>query len=127
MLVILDTHALLWSLFDPQCLSPAARSAISAPRNTVHFSQVSLLEIQIKTDLGKLSMDIAPAALPAKAEEAGLVFLPLSNRAIFALSRLPPLHRDPFDRLLISETLVNHATLITCDPAVRKYPVRSVW
>lgn len=93
----------------------------------VFFSQVSLLEIQIKAALGKLQLDFPVANIPDLAERSGLTVLPLSNAAIFTLPKLPTVHRDPFDRLLICEAIQEGVPLVTPDEVIRRYPVRVLW
>jgi PIN domain nuclease of toxin-antitoxin system len=104
---LLDTSVLIWWLSEPLRLSPAARESLGDPDAEVLFSQVSLLEIQIKASLGKLSLDFPVDRIPSLAAESGLTDLPLSNAAIFTLPKLPSLHRDPFDRLLICSTVTS--------------------
>jgi PIN domain nuclease of toxin-antitoxin system len=93
----------------------------------VLYSQVSLLEIQIKVTLGKLQLDFPVATTPDLAEQSGLTRLPLSNAAIFTLPKLPAVHRDPFDRLLICEAIQEGVPLVTSDEIIRRYPVRVLW
>jgi PIN domain nuclease of toxin-antitoxin system len=93
----------------------------------VFFSQVSLLEIQIKVPLGKLQLDFPVARIPNLADQSGLTLLPLSNAAIFTLPKLPAVHRDPFDRLLICEAIQEGVPLVTPDEIIRRYPVRVEW
>jgi PIN domain nuclease of toxin-antitoxin system len=92
-----------------------------------HLSQVSLLEIEIKYDLGKLELPETPQNfLPQLIEDSGLNFHSLENKAIFMLGKLPKLHRDPFDRLLIASALVNGWEIATVDPMFDQYPVQIV-
>ena len=124
---LLDTNALIWWLIEPARIKPSVLEVLQRPETVVYFSQISLLEIQIKVSLGKLKLGFALENLPALGEESGLSFLPLSNAAIFTLPKLPLLHRDPFDRLLICESIQTGAALVTSDEIIHKYPVRTFW
>lgn len=97
------------------------------PDAVVFFSQVSLLEIQIKATLGKLQLGFPITTIPDLADRSGLTALPLSNAAIFTLPKLPALHRDPFDRLLICEAIQEGVPLVTSDEIIRRYPIRVLW
>jgi len=125
--LLLDTNALLWSLSSPDRLSDEARRTLEREDTTVFFSQVSLLEIQIKLSVGKLRLDIEPEQLPGSAEASGFLPLRLENGAIFLLGKLPLIHRDPFDRLLVCESIYSGAALVTPDPWISKYPVKILW
>ncbi len=109
---------------SPQ-LSIAYRSAAADPQIRWIFHQVSLWEIQIKYDMGKLQLPKAPAVLlPGAIKAAG--FFPgfIEDEGIFLLGKLPFVHRDPFDRLLIAHAVLHGWELATVDSAVAKYPVR---
>lgn len=124
MRVLLDTHALLWSLSgDPQ-LSTTARSIIEDLENEVFVSSVSAWEIAIKRALGKLE---APTELGAAVIDAGLLPRLLRFEDCERLDQLPPLHRDPFDRMLVAQALVDGMPIVTRDPAVARYPVQTIW
>lgn len=124
MRVLLDTHALLWSLSgDPQ-LSSAAQSVIEDLENEVFVSSVSAWEIAIKRALGKLD---APRDLGVAIADAGLLPRLLRFEDCERLEELPPLHRDPFDRMLVAQALVDGIPIVTRDPAVARYPVQTIW
>lgn len=127
MKALLDTSVLLWWLGDPSRINQAVLDQLLEEESLVFFSQVSLLEIQIKTGLGKLKLNFPVSRIPALAEESGLTPLPLSNAAIFTLPKLPDIHRDPFDRLLICEAIQQGVPLVTSDEVIRQYPVKIVW
>jgi len=117
--LLLDTHALIWALADPDELAAAARSAIERPANTVLISPASLYEINLKVSLGKLH---APAAdLVGSIEAAGFTELPLRLAHAALAGRLPFHHRDPFDRLLIAQAQLESLTVVTRDDHFARY------
>jgi PIN domain nuclease of toxin-antitoxin system len=125
--LLLDTHIFLWSQFAPSKLSPKLSALFSSEDACWHLSQVSVLEIQVKYDLGKLELPETPQNfLPELIQDSGLNFHHLENKAIFMLGKLPRLHRDPFDRLLIASALVNGWEIATVDHIFDQYPVQTV-
>jgi PIN domain nuclease of toxin-antitoxin system len=124
MRILLDTHVFLWYISaDPQ-LPVAFREAIREPANEVFLSVASVWEAVIKFALGKLPLPEAPAEyLPRQREDHRIGTLPVEEGAFVHLAGLPPLHRDPFDRILIAQTLQHGLKLATVDDAVRAYPV----
>jgi PIN domain nuclease of toxin-antitoxin system len=116
--LLLDTHVFLWWLSNPGLLSPAAASAISDPQNRVVVSVVVLWEIAIKRVIGKLT---APIDLETDVVRAGFELLTLEVAHIVATEQLPLHHRDPFDRILVAQALVEGATLVTRDPHLSPY------
>jgi len=110
--------------FSPGRLSADHKRLLKDSANERILLQVSLWEIQIKHDLGKLPLPKKPAALlPHLIEVSGLKLLPIQDQAIFLLGNLPPIHRDPFDRLLVAHALTNGWTLMTADETLKHYPV----
>ncbi|HKJ91421.1 MAG TPA: type II toxin-antitoxin system VapC family toxin [Oceanipulchritudo sp.] len=125
--ILLDTHIFLWMQFESEKLSTNLAGLLKRGDVNWYLSQVSVLEIQIKHSLGKLQLPAAPGEwLPGLIEKSGLEFRPLSNEAIFMLSKLPDLHRDPFDRLLVSTALTEGWEIATADYQLKKYPVRTL-
>ena len=125
--LLLDTHVFLWSQFAPSKLSPKLAELFAAEDVCWHLNQISVLEIQIKYDLGKLELSETPQKfLPGLIQDSGLNFHPLENKAIYMLGKLPQLHRDPFDRLLIASALVKGWEIATVDPVFDQYPVQIV-
>jgi len=124
---LLDTSVLLWWLGDPGRIGPSLMRELKNDASILLFSQVSLLEIQIKVGLGKLQLDFPVEQIPELAERSGLTALSLDNAAIFTLSKLPAVHRDPFDRLLVCEAIQQGVPLITPDEVLHRYPVRILW
>lgn len=101
---------------------------IASPDDEVYLSIVSVWEISIKYALGKLPLPVSPDFfIPAQRERHGIARLDLDEEAVFAAIRLPPVHRDPFDRMLVCQALVHGLTIVTPDRAIRDYPVRTAW
>jgi PIN domain nuclease of toxin-antitoxin system len=118
MKLLLDTHALLWSIIAPEQLSPTARAGITDPAAQVAVSAVSFWEIAIKSALGKLTLSgTTPEALVDAAQQQGFDLLPLDPRLAASFTKLPvdPQHRDPFDRMLIWQAISLGYTLVSGD------------
>jgi len=124
MRLLLDTHIFLWYISaDPQ-LPTVYVDAIRDPANEVYLSVASVWEAVIKYALGKLPLPEAPAEyLPRQREAHRIATLPIEERALAHLAGLPPLHRDPFDRILVAQALQHGLTVVTVDDAVRAYAV----
>ena len=124
MRLLLDTHVFLWYITADSRLPAAWQTAIRDPANEVYLSVASVWEAVIKYQLGKLPLPEPPADyLPRQREAHGIASLPVEEGAMAPLAGLPPLHRDPFDRLLIAQALQHGLTLATVDPEVTAYPV----
>ena len=126
--LLLDTHAPLWWLAEPDRLSPEAQAAIAEPANGVHVSAASGWEIATKVRLGKL-----PAGrellddLPGLLADQGFQLLPITlQHGLHAGSYTMP-HRDPFDRLLAAQAELARLTLVSVDPALQAFPCRLLW
>ncbi|NMF56547.1 type II toxin-antitoxin system VapC family toxin [Pseudanabaena yagii] len=124
MRLLLDTHIFLWFLNgDPQ-LSSQFRDYIQDPNNNVYLSVVSVWEATIKYQLGKLPFPESPATyLPRQRIRHQIDSLQIDEASITQLIRLPPLHRDPFDRLLICQSIQHNLTIVTADQAIINYPI----
>ena len=121
---LLDTCTFLWLADNAPQLSPAARETFLDPANTFYFSAASAAEICIKVSIGKLHLRTDPQRL-IEDEQAknALLLLPFSQVHAFHLITLPPIHKDPFDRMLITQALSHTLTLLTPPPLIRQYPV----
>lgn len=115
--LLLDTHFLLWAVGAPKKLPSAARKRIDD--SEVFVSAASIWEVSIKAALGKLQAD--PAELLAAIEPAGFSLLPISGEHAAAVARLPPLHNDPFDRMLVAQAKTEPLLLLTNDSALAGY------
>ncbi len=122
MKLLLDTHLLLWAAGDPGRLSAVARALIGAPENELLFSAASLWEIAIKRRMGREDFRVDVRLLRRGLLYNGYGELPVGSEHAVALDGLPPLHKDPFDRLLVAQALVEGITLLTSDERVAQYP-----
>lgn len=120
MILLLDAHALLWWLGDDPSLGESARSAIRSPANDVLVSAASVWEIEIKRAVGKL---IAPEGVVAAIESAGFGAIPITPVDAERAGRLPPHHRDPFDRMLVAQATRLDAIVVTRDASFAAYDV----
>lgn len=128
MKLLLDTHLLLWAAGAPKRLSGAARRLIQAPDAELFYSAASLWEIVVKRTLGREDFRVEPRALRRGLLENGYAELAVTGEHALAVDTLPPLHKDPFDRILIAQSLTEGITLLTADSHVAKYsgPIRKV-
>ncbi len=117
---LLDTHIVLWWLFDDQQLDQRYRDLLANPTNHIVISTVTIWEIVIKQVLGKLT---APDNLKEILYENEFEILAILPDHVFYLKQLPILHKDPFDRLLISQAICENLTLVTVDTIIPKYKV----
>jgi PIN domain nuclease of toxin-antitoxin system len=125
--LLLDTCTFLW-LAGGASLSPAASAAVRDPSNEVFLSAVSTWEIVTKHRAGRLPLPEPPDRLiPIERRLRGVAALPLDEDATFQGLRLPLLHRDPFDRMLIAQAVAHGLAIVTPDPAIAQYPVRVIW
>jgi PIN domain nuclease of toxin-antitoxin system len=128
MKLLLDSHTFIWSYAEKYKLSPTALSEMSKLSNQLYLSIVSIWEIQIKIQAGKFKFDRPFAEIIAEQEEVnGLHLLPINPSHIFELENLPPHHRDPFDRLLISQAMVEGMTLVSFDKHFTQYKADLLW
>jgi PIN domain nuclease of toxin-antitoxin system len=130
MKLILDTCTFLWLASAEHRLSSTAVELIRDPDHRVLLSAVSAWEIGIKHTLGRLPLPqgLSPAAfIPEARARHGVDALPLDEADTFALGRLPTLHQDPFDRMLICQAIGGQAVLLTPDPLIAQYPVAVRW
>lgn len=121
MVLLLDTHILLWTLGSPRRLPRDVVAQIESPETTVYFSAVNIWEIAIKTALGKIDFPYSPEDIAQAATATGFIELPISAAHAAKVAHLPLHHRDPFDRLLIAQALLMPAQLLTADSALAPY------
>ena len=122
MKLLLDTHVLLWAAGQPERLSSDARSLFDDPENELTFSAASLWEVAIKRGLGRADFRVDARLLRRGLLNNGYRELTITGEHAIALDLLPPLHKDPFDRMLIAQSLVENITLITADRVLAQYP-----
>jgi len=116
--IIIDTHIFLWALSDPNKISGAKRSALEDLSNTIYISAVSIAELMIKTSLKKLRIDFDPVGM---AKESGFALLDFSAKAALLLKDMPFHHKDPFDRMLIAQSITDNYPIMTEDPKIALY------
>jgi PIN domain nuclease of toxin-antitoxin system len=122
MKLLLDTHVLLWAAGQPERLSSSARDLLDAPEHELLFSAASLWEVAIKRGLGREDFRVDPGLLRRGLLDNGYQELPITSAHAVMVDRLPPLHKDPFDRLLLAQADVEGISLVTADEAVARYP-----
>jgi PIN domain nuclease of toxin-antitoxin system len=128
MKLLLDTHALLWWLFDDPQLSPEARTAIADFDNTIFVSSASAWEIATKHRLGRLPEAAAVAKrLPTLLQRATFTPLPISVEHALAAGSLLGAHKDPFDRMLIAQARLEKLSVATIDKVFKDYGIAVVW
>jgi PIN domain nuclease of toxin-antitoxin system len=125
--LLLDTHTFLWAIGDVKRLSSAVRQRLEDPEVKRVVSVVPLWEIAVKTQIGKLPMPDDPNFYEEQLALLHASMLPIEARHIFELMRLPLLHRDPFDRMLVAQAKRDSLLLVTCDAAMSGYAIERFW
>jgi PIN domain nuclease of toxin-antitoxin system len=126
--VVLDTCTFLWIALEPTRLSVEARRIFADPANHFLLSVISAWEIALKYGLGQLALQQPPPLfVPTQRSRHGIALLPLSEQAALYVPSLPRLHKDPFDRLLVSQAIVDNLLILTPDPLIQRYPVQTRW
>jgi len=120
--LLLDTHLLLWAAGQPERLPPTAHALLEDLRNELLFSAASLWEIAVKRELGRDDFRVDPRLLRRGLLDNGYGELAITSAHAVALDSLPPIHKDPFDRILVAQSIVEGITLLTADPVVAEYP-----
>jgi PIN domain nuclease of toxin-antitoxin system len=126
MRLLLDTQLLLWAAGQPKKLSAEMRRLLDDPENQLIYSPVSLWEIALKQALGRRDLRVDIRMLRRGMLDNGYLELPITGAHAIAMDHLPPLHSDPFDRMLVAQAMTEGAALLTVDPLVAQYhgPVR---
>jgi len=126
--LLLDTHAFLWWICDDVRLSGRARSLLADGQNEVYFSAASAWELAIKAGAGRIMLPGDPERFVAEQVAANAFqVLPVHIRHALKVFGLPPLHRDPFDRMLIAQAVVEEMPILSADPQLARYPVEIIW
>jgi PIN domain nuclease of toxin-antitoxin system len=120
--LLLDTHILLWGAIEPERLPVSVSALIEDPGNEITFSVVTLWEVALKTARGRGDFRVHVGSLRRQLIDNGYAELAVSGAHAVALAILPPLHKDPFDRMLVAQAIVEGVTLLTGDPVVARYP-----
>lgn len=128
MKLLLDTQILLWAAGQPERLPAPARRLLNSPRNELLFSAASLWEVAIKNALGRHDFRVEPRLLRRGLLDNGYAEVPVTSQHAVSIDSLPPLHKDPFDRLLLAQAVSEGITLLTADAQLAQYrgPVRQV-
>jgi PIN domain nuclease of toxin-antitoxin system len=119
--LLLDTHLLLWAAGQPEKLSVAARALLEDPDNELLFSPASLWEVAVKRGLGRADFQVDPRQMRRGLLDNGYSELPITSEHAVAVDGLPPIHKDPFDRMLVAQATVEGVALLTADPLVAQY------
>ena len=128
MKLLLDTCTFLWLISDSGNVPVRVVEMYRAPENEVYLSAASAWEIALKCARGRLPLPAPPERLVREEREVrGIDPLPIDEESALHLSRLPALHRDPFDRILVSQAIVHGLVILTPDPLVTQYPARTIW
>jgi PIN domain nuclease of toxin-antitoxin system len=128
MSLLLDTHAFLWWITKSPRLSAVARAAVLSADGDVLVSAATVWEIAIKAALGKIELLDDPAVLvPDQIAQHGFTALAVDMRHALRVFSLPPLHRDPFDRMLVAQSQIEGVPIVTADPLIASYDVPTIW
>jgi PIN domain nuclease of toxin-antitoxin system len=128
MKLLLDTHVFIWWANEPERLTPKVLSLCKDTGNILILSVASVWEMQIKTQLGKLKIDLSlPDLIRSQQQTNNIQILPIELEHVLELQNLPPHHNDPFDRLLIVQAKAEDALLVSKDKAFKKYKTKLLW
>ncbi|MBI5854704.1 MAG: type II toxin-antitoxin system VapC family toxin [Nitrospirae bacterium] len=128
MKLLLDTCTFLWIITDAPDLSARARDLFLNPDHEVYLSSVSVWEMCVKYKLGRLPFPEPPERfIPLQRERHAIESLPLTEPATLHLHKLSPHHQDPFDRMLVCQAVEHEMVLLTPDPLITQYPIRTAW
>jgi PIN domain nuclease of toxin-antitoxin system len=128
MRVLLDTHTFIWWDSDPAKLSAQALALCQDRANVILLSVVSVWEMQIKRQLGKLQLHLPLAEMIARQQQTNqIIVLPVNLTHVLALEALPAHHKDPFDRFLIAQAREEQAALVSSDPVFARYQIDVLW
>ncbi len=128
MKLLLDTRTFLWWITDSPELSVRVRDAIRNPENELFLSVASAWEMAIKVDLGRLHLPVRPDRfIPNQLTKNAIKSLPIQMGHALYVSRLPAIHRDPFDRIIISQSILEKMAVVTRDPDIVEYKVKILW
>ena len=123
MTYLLDTHVLLWAAGEPQRLTPETQNLLRDPATELTFSTASIWEVVIKSALGRSDFRVDPRQLRDGLLRNGYGELAIRSDHTLAVGQLPPIHNDPFDRILVAQAQVENITLLTMDAQLARYPV----
>jgi len=125
---LIDTQCFLWSFASPELLSDLPQDIFTNPQHSLYFSAASSWEIAIKTGIGKLRLPDPPEVyVPDRLAMSGIKGLAVEHSHVLTVYKLPPLHKDPFDRVLIAQAIAESLILLTADPVIINYNVKTIW
>jgi PIN domain nuclease of toxin-antitoxin system len=124
---LLDTHTAIWSFSDDKRLSLRAEQIILDSSNNISISIASVWELAIKIGIGKMKFPGNSANFVRVAEDNDFLVIPIEPSYLTVLESLPPIHRDPFDRIIIATAIVEQMTIITADESITRYDVPHIW
>lgn len=128
MRLLLDTCTFLWLNGDIERLPRTVREAFESTENDLYLSVVSVWEIAVKWAAGRLTLPDEPSVwVPSRREQNGIASLAVTEEAAIQATKLPALHKDPFDRMLVCQAISEGMALVTPDPLIRQYPVLVIW
>lgn len=127
MRLLLDTQALIWHYENKPSLSNKARTAINNESNERFISLASIWEMNIKVGLGKLKLGAPLVDIISRYKDEGVQILAITESHAHGVRLLPSIHRDPFDRMLVSQARCNNLVIVTVDENIRQYPVQWIW
>ena len=128
MKILLDTCTFIWAVSQPAALSARARTLFQSPENEIYLSAASTWEIATKHALGRLPLPgPLEQLLPTLRAKHGVDSLPIDEESTLQLARLPVLHRDPFDRMIVCQSIVHGMAVLTPDRLIAQYPARVLW
>jgi len=126
---LLDTCAVLWLMLKPDRMVPRLLDTLANRQNTLYVSSVSTWEIIVKWQTGKLALPVNPVQffISLRTGLAAITPLAFDDAAALQLVKLPRLHSDPFDRMLICQAIEHGLTIVTPDPLIQQYPIKTLW
>ncbi len=128
MRALLDTHAFLWWVLDSSALSNVGRELMGDGRNDLYLSAASAMEIAVKAHRGRLALPEPPESyVPSRLVSEGFQAMPIEIAHALRVARLPDIHRDPWDRLLVAQAQIEGIPIVTADPAIARYDVETIW
>ena len=126
--LLLDTCTFLWMIASPEELSKKVRRLCEDSKKTLYLSAISSWEITLKYSLSKLQLDTRPDKfIPAQRERHNIDALAFDEASAIHFIQLPPIHQDPFDRMLVCQAIVHYLIILTPDESIRDYPVKVIW
>ena len=128
MRALIDTHVFLWWVLDTPRLSLEGRRILEDGENELLFSAASAYELTIKAQRGRLTLPEPPDSyVPSRLVANGLTSMPIELSHALRAGSLPPIHRDPFDRMLVAQAQIEGLPILTADPAISRYDVETIW